>query len=117
MISAIRLSDVFVEVADTLVADFDLIDFLHNVARHATEITGSTAVGLMLADQNGVLRYMAASSEDARLLELFQVQHAEGPCLDCHRAGDEVVNTDLAGADALWPTFAPRAVALGFGSV
>jgi len=117
MISASRLSDVFVEVADTLVADFDLVDFLHNVARHAAEITGSSAVGLMLSDHDGRLRYMAASSEDARLLELFQIQHAEGPCLDCHRSGREVVNTDLAGVEALWPAFVPRALALGFGSV
>lgn len=117
MISLTRLSDAFVDVADTLVADFDLVDFLHNVARHAAEITGSSAVGLMLSDHEGRLRYMAASSEDARLLELFQLQHAEGPCLDCHRSGREVVNTDLAGAGALWPTFATRAVALGFASV
>jgi GAF domain-containing protein len=117
MISLTRLSDVFVEVADTLVADFDLVDFLHNVARHSAEITGSSAVGLMLSDHDGRLRYMAASSENARLLELFQLQHAEGPCLDCHRSGREVVNTDLAAAGALWPTFAPRAVAMGFASV
>jgi GAF domain-containing protein len=117
MITLTRLSDVFVEVADTLVADFDLVDFLHSVTRHAAEITGSGAVGLMLSDQDGQLRYMAASSENARLLELFQIQHSEGPCLDCHRSGQEVVNTDLAAAEQLWPTFAPRAVALGFGAV
>jgi len=117
MISMSRLSDVFVEVADTLVDDFDLVDFLHNVARHAADITSSNAVGLMLSDQAGELRHIAGSSEDARLLELFQLQNAEGPCLDCHRTGVEVVNSDLPGADALWPTFAPRAVSLGFGSV
>ena len=117
MISLTRLSDVFVEVADTLVADFDLVDFLHTVARHAAQITDSSAVGLMLSDQDGRLRYMAASSEDARLLELFQIQHAEGPCLDCHRSGEEIVHTDLAAAERTWPIFAPRAVALGFGSV
>jgi GAF domain-containing protein len=117
MISLTRLSDVFVEVADTLVADFDVVDFLHNVSRHAAEITGSSAVGIMLSDETGGLRYMAASDEDARLLELFQLQHAEGPCVDCHRSSAEVVDTDLAAAGATWPTFAPRAVALGFGTV
>ena len=50
MIATERLMDVFVEVADTLVADFDLIDFLHNVADHAAAISGAASVGLVLAD-------------------------------------------------------------------
>src|SRR5215212_7360544 len=81
-ISTSRLSDLFVEVADTLVDQFDLIDFLHHVTSSAAEITASSAAGLMLADHDNTLRFMASSSEDARLLELFQLQYAEGPCLD-----------------------------------
>ena len=87
MIGIERLADVFVDVADTLVADFDVIEFLHTVAGHATEMTGAAATGLMLSDLEGGLHYMGASDESARLLELFQIQHAEGPCLDCYRTG------------------------------
>ena len=87
MIGIERLADVFVDVADTLVADFDVIEFLHTVAGHATEMTGATAAGLMLSDLDGGLHYMGASDESARLLELFQIQHEEGPCLDCYRDG------------------------------
>ena len=92
MISTSRLSDLFVEVADTLVDDFDLVDFLHHVTTSAAEITASSAVGLMLANHEGRLRFMAASSEDARLLELFQLQNSEGPCLDAHRTGEEIAD-------------------------
>ena len=116
MISTSRLSDLFVEVADTLVDDFDLIDFLHHVATSAAEITSSTAVGLMLDDQEGNLRFMAASSEDARLLELFQLQNAEGPCLDAHRTGEEVADIVIEESVERWPVFAPRAAALGLHS-
>lgn len=116
MISTGRTSDLFVEVADTLVDEFDLLDFLHTVARHAAEITSSTAVGLMLADHDGVLRPMAASSEDARLLELFQSQHNEGPCLDTFHTGDEVPDIDIAASAERWPEFVRRAVGLGFQS-
>ena len=112
MISTSRLSDLFVEVADTLVDDFDLIDFLHHVATSAAEITSSTAVGLMLDDQEGNLRFMAASSEDARLLELFQLQNAEGPCLDAHRTGEEVADIVIEESVERWPVFAPRAAEL-----
>jgi GAF domain-containing protein len=116
MISTSRLSDLFVEVADTLVDDFDLIDFLHHVASDAAEITSSNAVGLMLDDHEGHLRFMAASSEDARLLELFQLQNSEGPCLDAHRTGEEVADVVLGDAFERWPVFAPRAVELGLRS-
>jgi len=116
MISTSRLSDLFVEVADTLVDDFDLIDFLHHVATSAAEITSSTAVGLMLDDPEGNLRFMAASSEDARLLELFQLQNAEGPCLDAHRTGEEVADIVIEESVERWPVFAPRAAELGLHS-
>jgi GAF domain-containing protein len=114
MISTSRLSDLFVEVADTLVEEFDLIDFLHHVTTNAAEITASGAVGLMLADHDGHLGFMASSTEDARLLELFQIQHEEGPCLDAHRTGEEVADIQIAEAVERWPVFAPRALELGF---
>jgi len=117
MIRIDRLADVFVEVADTLVTEFDVIEFLHTVASHAAEITGTSSAGLMLSDGEGRLHYVGASSEAVGLLELFQVQNDEGPCLDCYRSGTAVVDADLATAATRWPVFAPRAVAAGFRSV
>jgi GAF domain-containing protein len=111
-----QLADVFVEVADTLVADFDLIEFLHTVARHAAEIGGSAA-GLMLSGQDGTLHHVGASSDDARLLELFQIQNDEGPCLVSFKTGRHVAVPDLREDDKRWPRFAERAVAAGFASV
>lgn len=117
MISAQRLSRVFVEVADTLVADFDLIEFLHKLAEHTAAVSEAASVGLMLADESGNLHYMAASTESARHLELFQLQHAEGPCLDCFRTGEPVTIADLAEDDSRWPAFAARAREAGIRSV
>jgi GAF domain-containing protein len=112
-----QLADVFVDVADTLVADFDLIEFLHAVARHATVMSGSAAAGVLLSGQDGLLHHVGASSEDARHLELFQIQNSEGPCLDCYRTGSPVVVPDLAQARDRWPSFTPRALAVGMTSV
>lgn len=117
MISISRLTDVFVDVADTLVDDFDLIDFLHTLTQHAAAISGADSVGLVLTDHHDRLRFMAASNESGEMLELLQLQNAEGPCLDCFRTGEPVVNADLAGASARWPVFAPRALEAGFSSV
>ena len=117
MISTTHLSTAFVDVADTLVDEFDVIDFLHNLTDHAAAVSGAGAVGILLADHQGVLKFMAASNEAARLLELFQLQESEGPCLDCYRTGAPVVNADLSGALGRWPVFAPAALAAGFQSV
>lgn len=117
MISTERLTDVFVEVADTLITDFDLVDFLHKLTDHAAAVSGAEAVGLMLADQQGQLRYMASSNESGKMLELFQLQNAEGPCLDCYSTRAPVINADLASASDRWPNFAPAAIAAGFQSV
>jgi GAF domain-containing protein len=116
MIGTSRLSDLFVEVADTLVDDFDVVDFLHHVTTSVAEITESVAVGLMLAKHDGQLSFMAASTEDARLLELFQVQNSEGPCLDAHRTGEEVADVSIPDSTQRWPVFAPRAAEMGFRS-
>ena len=74
MIATDRLADVFVDVADTLVADFDLVEFLQTLTDHAAAVSGADAVGLVLADHRGALQFMAASNESGRALELFQLQ-------------------------------------------
>ena len=118
MVSTERLADVFVEVADTLVAEFDLIEFLHTLADHAVDVSGASSAGLVLADQkDDSLHFMAASSASARFLELFQLQHSEGPCLDCFLNQEAVITTDLAKETHRWPDFAPRAVEAGVHSV
>jgi transcriptional regulator with GAF, ATPase, and Fis domain len=111
------LSATFVELADTLVADFDVIDFLHVLTDRSVQLLGVSAAGLLLADPRGELRVVAASSEAARLLELFQLQSDQGPCLDCFRAGQPVDAEDLAAAAHRWPRFVPAAQQAGFAAV
>jgi GAF domain-containing protein len=117
MISTERLSDLFVDVADTLVADFDVIEFLVTLCEHASLVSEADAVGIVLADHHGQLRFMASSNDSGKSLELLQLQDREGPCLDCFTRREPVLNTDLSNADHLWPRFAPQAVAAGFESV
>jgi GAF domain-containing protein len=116
-VSAERLAEIFVEVADTLVDEFDLIEFLHLLADRTAGLVRASAVGMLLADQRGNLEFMAGSDENVKLLELFQIQNQEGPCLDAFRTARPVINADLQTADARWPRFAPRATAAGFRSV
>ncbi len=97
------LSETFVELADTMVAGFDVIEFMHVLTDRSVDLLGASAAGLLLADPRGELRVVAASSEQVRLLELFQIQHDQGPCLDCFRRGEPVSATDLTAAAGRWP--------------
>jgi len=117
MIAVDRLAEVFVEVADTLVDDFDVIEFLESLTRHTAEVSHTSQAGLLLTDPHGQLQYMASSDTSVELLELFQLQYQEGPCLDCFHTGAAVVNSDLHQAGERWPRFAPRAVEAGFQAV
>jgi GAF domain-containing protein len=110
------LSETFVELTDTMVADFDVIDFLQVLTDRSAQLLDVSAAGLLLADQRGELRVVAASSEAARLLELLQLELGQGPCLDCFRSGRAVTATDL-GTDGRWPRFAEAAAEAGLGAV
>ncbi len=112
-----QLAKVFVSVADTLVDDFDVVDLLYNLVIRSVDLFGATAAGLLLADEAGTLRVASASSEGARLLELFQIQHQEGPCLDCFRSGQPVQTARLDTEMTRWPTFAAAATDQGFVGV
>ena len=112
----LQLSDVFVKMADTLVGDFDVIDFLQTLTEGCVQLLGISAAGILLTDGRGTLQLVAASSERTRLLELFQLQANQGPCVDCFHAGEPVTVTDLPAAGR-WPQFSQAAAAVGFTAV
>jgi transcriptional regulator with GAF, ATPase, and Fis domain len=110
------LASTFVSLADTLVADFDVIDFLHTLATRSVELLDADAAGIMLADPNGCLHVMASSTEEARLLELYELQNNEGPCLDCYRTGRPIARDDQSAMRSSWPAFTTELQGLGFHS-
>jgi GAF domain-containing protein len=113
-VSSQRLAVIFVEVADTLVDEFDLLDFLHMLTGRVAGLIEDSSVGLMLADQRGRLEFVAGSNENVRMIELYQLQNNEGPCLEAFRSGEPVLNVDLTQSANRWPLFATRAMVAGF---
>jgi GAF domain-containing protein len=106
-----------VEMADTLVGDFDVIDLLTGLAHRCVNVLGVSAAGVMLASPTGELRLIASSNETMRVLELFELQEQEGPCLEAFRTAEAVGHEILTVGSGRWPRFTAVAVAAGFQSV
>jgi hypothetical protein len=112
-----RVLDAVVSLVDSLLDDFDVVDLLTELTERCVDMLDVDAAGFLLADPLGQLRLLAATSEQARELELFQLQADEGPCVDCYTTGHPVSVTDLGVERDRWPRFAHAALAAGFASV
>ncbi|MGW6914395.1 GAF domain-containing protein [Kitasatospora sp. NPDC054939] len=111
-----RLTEVFVEVANSLTGDFGVIEFLQQLCERCVELLDVTAAGILLTDQRGRLLTIAASDERTHMLELFALQHDQGPCVDCYRTGTARVGIDLTDVRVAseWLAFASQALQVGF---
>lgn len=90
-----RVLDAVVSLVDSLLDDFDVVDLLTDLTERCAELLDIEAAGFLLADPLHQLRLLAATSEQARELELFQLQADEGPCVDCYVTGRPVSVADV----------------------
>jgi GAF domain-containing protein len=109
-----RLASTFVELADSLVDDFDVVELMTLLTERSIELLDASAAGLLLVDPLGALRVVAATSDETEAVELFQIQNSEGPCHDCARTGTPVNVPILEARGDRWPSFVPVALQAGF---
>ena len=112
-----KLSRAFVTLADTLVADFDLVDLLQTLVDTCVDVLDATAAGLLLRTPSGALRVVVSTTEDAEFVELVQVGADTGPCLVCVSTGEPVVVADIETTGDQWPDFREAALQRGFHSL
>ncbi|MFI9024576.1 ANTAR domain-containing protein [Streptomyces sp. NPDC053560] len=112
-----RVAAALIDLADTLVADFDPADFLYRVAEHCMDLLDIGDAGVMLALPGaGPLRLVSATSERVRLVELFELDAREGPCFTAYHDAVPIDHTVLA-VSSRWPNFSARARSAGYLSV
>jgi GAF domain-containing protein len=112
-----RVSAAFVKIADTLVADYDVLDLLHTLVDECVDLLDATAAGVMLVGPDGVLQVLASTSEESQLVEALQEESGAGPCVECYVTGVPVTIRDIAETGDRWPDFKDAATAQGFRSV
>lgn len=112
-----RVADAFVTVADTLIADFDIIDLLHTLVTECVDLLDVDAGGLLLADEAGELQLVASTSEQAQFVEVIQLSAGAGPCVDSFRQGIAITVPDMEADGGAWPRFQAAALEQGFRAV
>lgn len=117
MVREQSIVEALVEMADTLTGDFDVVELLTGLTSRCVELLGISAAGVMIATVKGDVRLVASSSEAMRLVELFELQAQEGPCLDAYRSGERVEHLILQAGHNPWPHFSAAALEAGFQSV
>ncbi|WP_137148169.1 GAF and ANTAR domain-containing protein [Mycolicibacterium sp. CR10] len=112
-----RVLDAVVSLVDSLLVDFDVVDLLTELTERCAQLLDVAAAGFLLADSFDQLHLLAATTEQARALEVFQLQTDQGPCMDCYATGAPVSVADVATETERWPRFVPAAQLAGFASV
>jgi transcriptional regulator with GAF, ATPase, and Fis domain len=112
-----RVLSAVVSLVDSLLDDFDVVDLLTELTERCAELLDVASAGFLFADPLQQLHLLAATSEQTRDIELFQLQAEEGPCIECYRTGEPVLVADLSTEIERWPRFVAAATEAGFASV
>ncbi|MBF4463024.1 MULTISPECIES: GAF and ANTAR domain-containing protein [unclassified Rathayibacter] len=111
-----RVIQTFVALSDTLVDDYDVVDFTQTLVESSATLFDAVSAGLVLADPSGALEVLASTDEDARLIELLQLDRGSGPCIRCYETGAPVVVPDTRRVDDSWAEFRELSIELDIRS-
>ncbi|MGW0903191.1 ANTAR domain-containing protein [Streptomyces sp. NPDC002853] len=109
-----HIARTFVELADTLVEDFDVIDFLHQMTVRCQELLDVTDAAVFLAHPNLNLHSPAPCDPSPALQDVVDAACRQGPAVDAHRTTRPVASLRLVDAAARWPQFTPHLLNAGY---
>ena len=109
-----QLIETFVEIADTMVGGYDVVDLLYRLVSRCSVIFEAADAGILLRTEGQPLEVVASTTERSQLISLLQLTADEGPCVDAYRSGEPVTVDDIASIRERWPDFAEKAGALGY---
>ncbi|TFD49659.1 ANTAR domain-containing protein [Cryobacterium frigoriphilum] len=112
-----QLVETFVTLADTLVADYDIVDLLHTLVEKCAALLDASAAGIILSAGDGELEVVASTNERSRLVEILQLRAGSGPCVESFTTGHSVSIPDIALLGDTWPRFQSGALEQGFSSM
>jgi hypothetical protein len=112
-----KLLATFAKLADTLVAEYDVVDLLQSLVDTCESLLDTAAAGILLATADGELEVVASTSEASRLVETMQLSAEAGPCIESFQTGRVVSLPDISRAPERWSRFRDSALEQGFAAV
>lgn len=112
-----RLVETFVNVADSLVAEYDIVDLLQTLVDECADIFDASAAGILLVAPDGGLEVVVSTNESSDFLGIVQAKSGDGPCVEAITTGRAVSIDDLEAVDAQWSYFADQALRSGYRSI
>jgi GAF domain-containing protein len=82
-----------------------VVEALQHVTAACVDLFGVAGSGIMLADEQNVPRYVAASDGPGRALEIAESNTGQGPCTEAFVNNTVVASTDVTEEDR-WPDLA-----------
>jgi len=112
-----QLLQTFVTLADTLVADYDVVDLLCTLVEKCADMLEAAAAGIILSAGDGELEVVASTHERGRLVEILQLRAGSGPCVESFLTGKAVAVPSIDAMGEQWPRFRAGALEQGFLSM
>jgi GAF domain-containing protein len=112
----VQLGELFVTLADTLVAGFDLSELLQTLIDQTIEFLPVDAAALLLAGPDGVLKVAAASSSQVKAVEVLILEAKASPCHSAYDSGEQTGAADVDSVKPEWDEYASIMSAAGFRS-
>jgi transcriptional regulator with GAF, ATPase, and Fis domain len=115
--TASSVTQAFVDATAAMVEDRDVADTLAKLLHDCATSTAANAIGLLVTDERGDLDVLSATSHQATELEIYQLQHDAGPCIDAVRSGTSVAVATDGDIKARWGVVGEAIVEAGFHAV
>lgn len=102
--------------SERLLSPYDVEAVLNDLMKQLRDVLGLDGSGVMLA-HGGRLEFTTAVPGRLAELEIVQIEHQSGPCMDAYQSGEVVATTDLTTQRDRWPEYCAVAERLGLASV
>ncbi|MCW2736293.1 GAF and ANTAR domain-containing protein [Nocardioides sp.] len=87
-----------------------VITALEAVLEACVDLFGVGGAGILIADEQDMLRYVAATDGPGRILEKTEADAGEGPCTEAYVKATVVTSRDVTAESERWPRLAAAMV-------
>ncbi len=105
-IDAAALAESLRALATTGQGHDGIVGALEQVLDACVDLFGVDGAGILSADEQDVLRFVAASDGPGRLLEQTEAEAGQGPCTEAFVSGAVITSTDVTAEHDRWPVLA-----------